>query len=76
MKRGLSSLAAMAAIMGIGALANAAPSIAPSTPPRRRIQVNSFKQGSEIDAWNKAVDERNYQKRQDKMIRAMQRRRG
>ena len=74
------SLAGLAAIAGIALasasqLASPAP-LATAHQPRRRVPVDNFKQGREIDAWNKAVDERNQQKRQDKLIRAMQRRRG
>lgn len=77
MKRKLISLAGLAAAVGIGigALASAIP-LATAHQPRRRLPVDNFKQGREIDAWNKAVDKRNHQKRQDKLIRAMQRRRG
>ena len=77
MKRKLIYLAGLAAAVGIGALASAVP-LATANQPRRRIQANSFKQDNEIAEWNRAVDQRNQQKRQDKAIHKamMQRRRG
>ena len=68
------ALIGMATLAG-ASMASPAP-LATAHQPRRRLPVDDSRQAREIAAWNKAVDERNYQKRQDKMIRAMQRRRG